>query len=272
MSRYWPQRKSEMEILGYFVVVGIGFVLGSIGAGGSMLAIPALVYLFSMDMETASAYSLFLVGMTSITGVALKYREQHVSVSTLLFFGMPSLAGSFVSRNWIVVHIPDVIGDCYGHLLTKENLLLTLFALLMFASSITMLLKKKTESDRLRKPKLYLLMLTGTITGLAAGLVGVGGGFFILPALIIFAALPFSIAAGTSLVIIFLNSSFGFCGDLLNRSIDWHFLVPLTSLALLGLLLGYWSHKQVQKLLSQHRFAWFVILMGISILVMQLVR
>ncbi len=261
-----------MEVLGYVAIICIGFLLGSVGAGGSMLAIPVLVYVFSIDVETASAYSLFLVGISSISGALLKHSEQLVSIRTVLRFGIPSLAGAFVSRNWIILYIPDVLWDGNGVFLSKEDLLLALFALLAFASAVTMLLKKEQNTHRIYTPKWFLLMVTGTLTGLTAGLVGAGGGFLIVPALILFAALPFSRAAGTSLVIIASNSLFGFCGDMLNRSIDWPFLLGLTVLATIGLLLGYWLHRDVQKLFSQRRFAWFVMLMGVSILAVQMIR
>lgn len=261
-----------MEILGYIAIMGIGLVLGRVGAGGSMLAIPVLVYLFSMDMETASAYSLFLVGVTSLLGAALKQKEQLVSIKAALLFGMPSVAGAFISRKWVVVFVPDVILKSEGFLLTKDDLLLTLFSLLMLTSSVTILLEKKPASEDLRKLKLFRLMLAGLTTGLVAGLAGLGGGFLILPALIIFAALPFSKAAGTSLLIIASNSLLGFCGDLLNRSVNWHFLFSLTALAIFGLLVGYWLLRKVRMPFSAQRgIAWFMMLMGVSILALELV-
>lgn len=261
-----------MEVLGYVAIVCIGFLLGSVGAGGSMLAIPVLVYVFSIDMETASAYSLFLVGISSISGALLKHRAQLVSIRTVLRFGIPSVAGAFLSRKWIILYIPEVIWDRNGVFFSKDDLLLALFALLAFASAITMLLKKEGNNDCIPAPKWFLLMVSGTLTGLTAGLVGAGGGFLIVPALILFAGLPFSRAAGTSLVIIASNSLFGFCGDILNRSIDWPFLIGLTVLATTGLLLGYWLHSDVQKFFSQRRFAWFVMLLGVSILAVKMIR
>ncbi len=260
-----------MEIFGYVAIICIGFLLGSIGAGGSMLAIPVLVYVFLIDIETASAYSLFLVGLSSITGTVLKYREQLVSLRTVIQFGVPSVVGAFISRNWIILYIPDVVIDDNGISFFKEDLLLALLAVLALASSITMLLKKRTN-DRIQDPNVFMLMVTGTFTGLVTGLVGAGGGFLIVPALILFAALSFSLATGTSLVIIALNSLFGFCGDMLNRLIEWPFLIALAVLVITGLLLGYCWHKNVQKFLSERGFAWFVLLMGVSILTITITR
>lgn len=256
-----------MELLGYLAIVCIGLVLGSIGAGGSMLAIPVLVYLFAMDMETATAYSLFLVGMTSLTGAALKQREQIVSLRTASMFGFPSIAGAFLSRKWIIVSIPDVLWNSGSLVLTKDHALLVLFCMLMMSSSLMLLLKKNPECEVKKKPRLFHLVCLGFLVGLIAGLVGAGGGFLIIPALIIFARQPFSTVTGTSLLIIASNSLLGFCGDLLNRPINWHFLFAVTALSMSGLLLGYWWNNDVRWTFSAQRaFAWFTMLMALSIL------
>lgn len=256
-----------MEAFGYVAIMCIGLVLGSIGAGGSMLAIPVLVYLFSLDMETASAYSLFLVGMTSLTGAALKQRRQHVSARAALLFGLPSVAGAFASRNWIIGLIPDVVWQSDAYVLTKDDLLLRFFSLLVLASSLCMLFRKRSHGEAGRNQNLMRLIPIGLITGLVAGLAGAGGGFLILPALILFAALPFSMAAGTGLVIIASNSLLGFCGDLINRSIDWSFLFTLTTLSILGLLIGYWSQDKVASFPAQRVLAWFMLVIGVTVLV-----
>jgi uncharacterized protein len=254
-----------MEVFGYVAIMCIGLVLGSIGAGGSMMAIPVLVYLFSLDMETASAYSLFLVGMTSLAGAALKQRSRLISARAALLFGMPSVAGAFASRNWIIVLIPDVVWQSDTFVLTKDDLLLKFFSLLVLGSSFSMLFKKPIHGEAGRNRNVMLIPV-GLITGLVAGLAGAGGGFLILPALILFAALPFPVAAGTGLVIIASNSLLGFCGDVMNRSIDWSFLFTLTALSTLGLLIGYWSQEKVASFPAQRVFAWFMLIIGTAIL------
>ena len=256
-----------MEVLGYFAIVCIGLVLGSIGAGGSMLAIPIFVYLFAMDMETASAYSLFLVGVTSFTGVVLKQSKQAISIRTAFIFGLPSIAGAFLSRKWIIVNIPDVLGKSSGFVLTKDRALLVLFCMLMIASSTILLRKEKLEYEEIRKPKYFFLAGLGLFVGIIAGLVGAGGGFVIIPALIIFARQTFSTVTATSLLIIASNSLLGFCGDLLNRPINWHFLFAVTALSMSGLVLGYWWNKDRRwKYSMQRAFAWFTMIMGLTIL------
>lgn len=255
-----------MELFGYFAIVCIGLVLGSIGAGGSMLAIPVLVYLFEMDMETAGAYSLFLVGITSLTGAALKQRDQIVSVRTAAIFGLPSIAGAFLSRKWIVVSIPEMLWNSGSLVLTKDRALLVLFCTLMLTSSL-MLLKKNQELKGNKKPRLFYLGCLGFIVGLIAGLVGAGGGFIIIPALVLLARQSFPTVTATSLLIIASNSLMGFCGDLLTRPINWLFLFAVTGLSMLGLLLGYWWNKDGHwKFSAQRAFAWFTIVMALTIL------
>ena len=255
-----------MELLGYLAIACIGLVLGSIGAGGSILAIPVFVYLFGMDMETAGAYSLFLVGTTSLTGAALKQRKQIISLRTAALFGVPSVAGTFISRKWIVVGIPEMLWNSDSFVLTKDRALLLLFCVLMATSSIVLLLKKNQADDANKHPRLYLPCL-GFLVGLIAGLVGAGGGFIIIPALIILARQSFPTVTATSLMIIASNSLLGFCGDLLNRPIHWLFLFTVTGLAISGLLLGCWWNNNVRLNFSARRtFAWFTMIIALSIL------
>jgi uncharacterized membrane protein YfcA len=141
----------------------------------------------------------------------------------------------------------------------------------MLASAITILYKAKEQSNASQPVQILHLIPIGFVTGLIAGLAGSGGGFLILPALIIFAALPFSIATGTSLLIIASNSLLGFCGDWLNRPINWNFLFFLTALAIGGLLLGYWSRHKIPSAFAQRCLAWFMIIVSVSILTKEFV-
>src|SRR5690606_28826899 len=120
-----------MEILGYFASVCIGLILGMMGGGGSTLAIPILVYLFHIDVVTASAYSLFIVGVTSFAGAIPKYRENRVSLYTGMVFGFPSIVAIFVTRKWIIPAIPEIVVHAQSFILTKRVLLLGIFAVLM---------------------------------------------------------------------------------------------------------------------------------------------
>jgi Predicted permeases len=259
-----------MEILGYFAVLFIGVVLGSIGSGGSMLAIPVLVYLFSMDIETASAYSLFVVGMTSLTGAVVKQKARLLSVQAAVMFGLPSVASTFIARRWIIVSLPQQIMQSGSFSLMKEDFLLALFSILMIASSVVMIINKRSDMQSSRMSASYHLIPSGFLVGLLAGLVGAGGGFLILPALVFFAGLSFTTAVGTTLIIIACNCLLGFCGDVFNHPIDWYFLLFITALAVLGLLVGSWSNEKLFQASSlQKAFAFFTMALGIFILVQQ---
>ena len=257
------------EVLGYIAIIIIGIVLGAVGAGGSMLATPVLVYLFALSMETASAYSLFLVGMTSLAGVAIK-RKEHFVIGSALTFGIPSLAGAFVARKWIITCIPHCIARMQHFHLTKETLLLLMFSLMMIGSSLLLLRQVKSNNNRV-DAKPYALIPAGLITGLLAGLMGAGGGFLILPSLLIFARLHFAPALGTTLLIISCNSLLGFCGDVLNHDVNWPFLLSITGLAIAGLFIGYWSHERLpSKRESQRGLAWCMMAIGIFVFCKQI--
>jgi len=235
-----------------------------------MLAIPVLVYVFSIGVETATAYSLFLVGTTSLTGAIFRQKEQMVSLHMALFFGIPSIIGSFVARKWLIVAIPEIILKSDALTVTKANLILGMFAIMMITSSVMLLLRRKNGSKPEGVARRDLLIISGTATGVVAGMIGAGGGFLIIPALLLFARLPFAAATGTSLLIIAANSILGFCGDVFNRSIDWPFLGMLTALALAGVAVGIrWQSKVASGFAPQRAFAVFTLIVAIVILIVE---
>ena len=256
-----------MEIIGYIASVCIGLILGLLGGGGSILSIPILVYLFHIDAVMASAYSLFIVGITSFVGAVPKYKEHLVNIRTGLLFGIPSIISIFVTRKWIVPSIPDILYQSDSLVISKRVLLLSLFALLMILASVSMIRNKKDiqrEDDRNRKA---LLFIEGILIGFLTGLVGAGGGFLIIPALVLLTGLPFKTAVGTSLFIIAINSLMGFLGDVLNYSMDWSFLLSITSLAVIGILIGNKLSGSVSAIKLRKSFGWFVLAMGCWILI-----
>lgn len=261
-----------MEFIGYVALIGIGVILGSIGSGGSILAIPVLVYLFSIDMVMASAYSMFLVGITSLAGALVKQKKQLIDMRAGTAFGIPSIITTFIARRWLVVAIPEVIFEAGSFRLVKDELLLGLLSLLMIGSSVTMILKPNSGREADGEFSTFHLICAGIFVGLLAGLVGAGGGFLILPALVFFARLPFRKATGTTLLIIASNSLLGFCGDLLNQSFNWTFLLTLTGLALLGLYIGDASEKFFSTGSSpQKPIGWITLMIGLGILIAEIV-
>lgn len=260
-----------MEIIGYIASVCIGLILGLLGGGGSILSIPILVYLFHIDAVLASAYSLFIVGVTSFVGAVPKYKEHLVNIRTGLLFGIPSIISIFVTRKWIVPSIPDILYQSESVIITKRVLLLSLFAMLMILASVSMIRNKKDlqrDDDRTRT---FLVFIEGILIGFLTGLVGAGGGFLIIPALILLTGLPFKTAVGTSLFIIAINSLMGFLGDVLNYSMDWSFLLSITSLAIIGILIGNKLSASISAVKLRKAFGWFVLAMGCWILIREVV-
>jgi uncharacterized membrane protein YfcA len=205
-----------MEILGYVFSICIGVILGLLGGGGSILSIPILVYFFHLDAVLASAYSLFIVGVTSFVGAIPKYRDHLVNIKAALAFGVPSIISTFATRKWIIPAIPDVIFQFQSLILTKRFLILGTFALLMIIASLSMILTRKEKKIVGVGARSVLTIVEGSLIGFLTGLVGAGGGFLIIPALVFLTSLPFKTAVGTSLFVIAINSLMGFLGDVLN--------------------------------------------------------
>lgn len=259
-----------MEIFGYLAAVLIGLILGFIGGGGSILTVPVLVYLFHVPTELSTAYSLFIVGSTSLIGVLPKWRQMEVDLRTAVLFGIPSMLTVFSTRKWILPTIPDLIYSSDYLVLTKSNAMLVLFSLLMLFAAFNMLKGHTTEQEQEQGPfqwNNYPLMIQGAIVGILTGLVGVGGGFLIVPALVMYSKLNMKMAVGTSLLIISVNSLIGFTGDIWTQGslMDWRFLGLLTLLAVIGILIGGQLAKKLETKILRKAFAWFVLLMGLFV-------
>lgn len=255
-----------MEILGYLASVFVGLVLGLLGGGGSILSIPILVYLFQIEPVRASAYSLFIVGITSLVGVVPKYREKLVDLKTALLFGLPSILAIFLTRKWVVSRIPEVLVTIDNFVITRRMLLLGLFAILMLFAALPMIRKAKGSSGGPKGPRSSLIILQGIWVGFLTGLVGAGGGFLIIPALVFLAGLPFKTAAGTSLLIIAVNSLIGFLGDVLNYPMDWPFLMTIAGLAIVGIFIGNRASRNIDGQALKQSFGWLILLTALLIL------
>lgn len=261
-----------MDILGYFAALAIGLSLGLIGGGGSILTVPALVYLFAIEPVTATAYSLFIVGTASLVGAVPKYREGLVDLRTAIVFGIPSIIAVFLTRKYLVPLIPEEVFQAGGFVLTKNILLMLIFAVLMVFASFSMIKKSKPEAATTGKQQFNypLILAEGLIVGTLTGLVGAGGGFLIIPALVILSKLPMKQAVGTSLLIIAAKSLIGFTGDLFNLAIDWSFLLLITGISVAGIFLGNRLSRKIDGEKLKKGFGWFVLVMGIYIIIKEL--
>ena len=262
-----------MEILGYIASLFIGVSLGLIGGGGSVLTVPVLVYLFSVEPVLATAYSLFVVGTTSLVGAIPKYKKGLVNMKTAIVFGIPSIVSVYFTRRFIVPAIPSNVLAIGDFVLTKPVFFMLVFAILMVFTSYSMIIGNGDKEEELTAQKFNypLIIIEGLLVGLLTGIVGAGGGFLIIPALVILSKLPMKSAIGTSLLIIAAKSLIGFLGDLSHTTMNWNLLLPVTALAVGGIFIGDWLSKKMQPQLLKKLFGWFVLLLGIYIILKEVI-
>ncbi|HRE50429.1 MAG TPA: sulfite exporter TauE/SafE family protein [Flavitalea sp.] len=259
-----------MEIAGYFAPVLIGISLGLIGGGGSILTVPVLVYLFHVDAVLATAYSLFIVGVASVIGSISYFRKGLVNIRTAILFGIPSVIAVFLTRRLLVPAIPQTLFAIGDLEVTKSVSLMLLFAFLMIAASYSMIRKDKTITEagkeEQRRFNYPLILLEGSVVGMLTGLVGAGGGFLIIPALVLLSKLPMKEAVGTSLVIIAAKSLIGFFGENGRAMMDWKFLILVTLAAIAGIFIGFALSRKIDGEKLKPAFGWFVLVIGVYII------
>ena len=258
-----------MEILGYVGALFIGLVLGLTGGGGSILTVPILVYLMSINPVTATAYSLFIVGTTSTFGAIQNYRKNLVDIKNGFIFAIPSFIAVYLTRKYIVSEIPKVIIES-PILITKDTFLMLFFAVIMVFGALSVLKKKSQNTNSEEKRNLILIGIQTFTIGIIIGLVGAGGGFLIIPSLILFAKLPMRKAVGTSLFIIAMNSLVGFIGDVQNLEIDWLFLLTFSAISVVGIFIGMYLTKYTNESQLKKIFAYFVLVMAAIILLKEM--
>ncbi|AYO56684.1 permease [Chryseobacterium sp. 6424] len=260
-----------MEFLGYFSAIVIGLVMGLIGGGGSILSVPIFVYVFHFDAITATALSLFVVGITSLVGSTGFIRQKQINFGTALTFGIPSVLGVIFSRRLVLPHLPHYIINRWGITLTKEMFLLLLFAILMLIASFKMI--RRSDRPLLRKyeeTNYTILVSQGLLVGIITGLIGAGGGFLIVPALVMLLGLPMKKAVATSLFIIAINSLIGFISTMQMVKHDWAFLLSFTALSIAGIFIGIAIAKKTDGRKLKPLFGWIVLGMGLFIIIKEI--
>ena len=264
-----------MEITGYIASIFIGISLGLIGGGGSILTVPVLVYLFGIGAEMSTAYSLFIVGSTALVGGVRNAFLGNVNYKTAVVFTIPAFIAVYATRAYLVPAIPNEIINLGKYVLTKDIAIMVFFALVMLAASVSMIRNKsKAEEEENTLPQLNLpaIILEGTVVGVLTGIVGAGGGFLIIPALVLFAKLPMKKAVGTSLFIIAAKSLIGFIGDVqrYGDQLDWTLLLTVTAIAVFGIFVGIYLNNFIDGKKLKKGFGWFVLLMAVYIIAKQL--
>ena len=273
-------------VWGVALAIVVGAVMGLTGAGGSILTVPILVYVVGIDAVTATAYSLLVVGVTSVVGAVHYWRRGLVNVRAAVAFSIPSLVVVFLTRRILVPAIPPQLGTVVGVAVSKDLFILVLFAVIMALSAVSMIVRPRfsptmtenggappdTTAAGPIKVSIPLAAVEGAVIGVFTGVVGAGGGFAIVPALVVFSGLPMRVAVGTSLTIIAAKSLSGFVGDMtLEGSFDWWLLLAFTALAVVGIVVGSRLGRHVPGAKLQPAFGWFVLVAAAGILVRELV-
>lgn len=259
------------QIIGYVGALIVGLVLGLIGGGGSILTVPLLVYLLGYNPIIATAYSLFVVGTTSLVGTIQKFKEGLVDVKTGLAFSFPSFIAVYLSRRYLVPNIPETLFSFGDFAITKEMSVMIFFAIIMLIASISMIKKGKDEDDIVAiKQPYYKTFVQGLVIGTITGLIGAGGGFLYVPALVLWANIPMKKAVGTSLIIVTINSLIGFTGDMQTLDIEWTFLLTFTGISIIGIVLGTYFSKLISGNKLKKSFGFFVLFMAIYIIYKEL--
>jgi uncharacterized membrane protein YfcA len=259
-------------LIGWIAFFAMGIVLGLIGGGGSILTVPILVYLFGQDPHTATGGSLFIVGAVAVVGALMAFLKKEIKFTESLPFALPSIAGVILARTYLLPLLPDPVIQSELVVISKDGLLMVLFAFLMLMASYKMIRTTAVVTKRQTAPWLQVA-LQGLFIGAITGFIGAGGGFLIVPALVFLLGYSLKQAIGTSLLVIALNSFVGCFADVLQgEPKPWPLLFTAVGVAIVGLFVGrrltpYFSEKTLKII-----FGWFILVLGSTILLEQALK
>jgi uncharacterized membrane protein YfcA len=259
-------------VFGYLFAVIVGITLGLVGSGGSILSVPILVYIMGVEPILATAYSLFIVGTTALFGGIQKAKQKLVDFRKVILFGIPTIISVYITRKIIVPRIPEILFSTSVFTLYKSVFIMIVFAIVMIFASISMIKPLHVENNENQAKLNYSkIFIQGLFIGLVAGFVGAGGGFLIIPALLFLAKTPMKMAVGTSLFIVASQSLIGFLGDLRpEQNLDWNLLLTFTICSIIGVFIGSFLSKKIEGEKLKTGFGWFVLFMGIYIILKEL--
>ena len=237
-----------MVFVAYFMALIVGITLGILGSGGSILTVPILVYVIGINPVSATAYSLFVVGVSALVGAQRFFKNGEINYKISLYFAIPSLFGVFVSRKWILPNLSESLYFFHFFSIQKDTFILVFFALVMLIAAFSMLYSWKLNfrNNNDRENNFVLIAL-------------------IIPALLLLTNISMKEAVGTSLLIIAIKSILGFTTEL-NNAIDWNILLTFTAFSIVGILIGYYFSKLLNSRVLKKSFGIFVLFMSIFIL------
>lgn len=256
---------SGQELFGYASAIIVGLVIGLAGGGGSILTVPIFVYIFHIPTVLATTYSLFVVGSTSLVGSVHHIWQKRVDLPVTLAFALPSFVSVYLSRRFLVPALPDPLFQFQTFVLSKSDAILYFFALVMIVAARAMIRNDRPEQGEAAdgRPRYISLALDGLAVGLLTGTIGAGGGFLIVPMLVLLAGLPMYRAVSTSVLIIAVNSFVGFLGDIHHTDLNWNFLLPFTGLSIVGIFIGMYFVRFVAPDKLKKGFGWFVLVIAL---------
>lgn len=260
-----------LEILGYIAAILMGITLGSIGGGGSILTVPILVYLMGVSPVVATGYSLLIVGSVALYGSYNYYRQGLIDIKPALLFAIPSIIAVYLTRAFLMPAIPDPIISA-PYVIGKDIAIMVMFALLMVFSALMMLKNLKELKPKSQNHHYLLVMVEGAVVGVATGILGAGGGFLIIPALVLLMGMPMKRAVGASLLIIALKSLIGFIGDI-QSGIEFQLpmLVYFFIATVIGMTLATRISAKIDGSKLQKIFAYFTLVIAAIIFIKELV-
>ena len=269
---FYFQVNRWMEIIGFVCALLVGISLGLMGSGGSILTVPIMVYIMHVNPIDATGYSLFVVGITSAIGCITYIRKKLVDLKIAAIFAVPSILSVFLTRKFLMPAIPNPIVFSSSFIISKELFIMILFAVLMVAFAFNMISKsdyKEANDKEFQNLNYFWLFVIGFISGILTGILGVGGGFIIIPALVLIAKIPIRMSVGTSLLIIAFNSLSGFLGEVIVKHavMDYKFLMIFALFSIIGIFIGFRVTLKLYPAQLKKMFGWFILVMGFFIFI-----
>ncbi len=258
-----------LHIFGYLGALATGVVLGLLGGGGALLSIPVLVYLFHIEPQLATSYSLILIGITASSGAYQNIRKKLVDYNAALYYGVPSVISVFAVRRWVMPNLPKVMFTIGNYPVDKNLFILAVLASVMLIAGYKMITSSAPSTEETEHQIDHVrLAFFAVLIGAFLGLVGAGGGFLMVPALMYFANVQTKKAIGTSLVLVAINSFIGFLGDMRSHvQIDWTFFFTFAFFSVAGVFIGHYLATYIDNSKLKKYFGWFILITAVFIVV-----